>query len=531
VSSHEERHPRQLADADSVFIALETTEAPSHIGALTILDPSTASDFSFDRYVEILCERIELVARFKWKLKEVPLGVDRAYWVEDPDFDVRNHVHRVALPTPGDRASLGQLAGYIHSQPIDRSQPLWEGWWIEGLEGGRVATLLKIHHSMIDGESGIGLSEVLMDLTPEPQRDLQVSEAMREPRPREPDLWELGRAAFRNGIRLPGRFAFHAGRAVRDGLRGVLENSPAAAAPHVPRVSFNGRLGRQREFAFTSIPLAPLRDAKKHFDVRMNDVLLEIVASSLRRGLLARGELPEESLVALCPVSLRAPGDERLGNQLTSMPVSLATDVEHPVQRLQAIHESAELAKSRLKNGAFETITAMGESLVPAALRLLMRAAHAAPDLVPIPGNLVFSNVRASPVPTYLAGARVEEMYPMSMLQVANGINVTAVSRNDQVDFGFLVDPHLVPDPWIYAEGIQEAVSELEQAAAQFTREPTAADSSSVEIAAAPAEGESPGTEGRDAPAAEALIEVDPLDLRLLMAELGKRGTSKGPTL
>ena len=99
------------------------------------------------------------------------------------------------------------------------------------------------------------------------------------------------------------------------------------------------------------------------------------------------------------------------------------------------------------------------------------------------------------------------------------------------MDFGFLVDPHLVPDPWIYAEGIQEAVSELEQAAAQFTREPTAADSSSVEIAAAPAEGESPGTEGRDAPAAEALIEVDPLDLRLLMAELGKRGTSKGPTL
>ncbi len=523
MSSHEEQHLRQLADADSVFVELETTEAPSHIGALTILDPSTASDFSFDRYIEILSERIDLVARLKWKLREVPLGLDRAYWVEDPDFDVRNHVHRVGLPTPGDRASLARLAGYIHSQPIDRSQPLWESWWIEGLERGRVATLLKIHHSMIDGRSGVGLSEVLTDLTPEPQHDLQVSEAMREPRPCEPDLWDLGRAAIRNGTRLPGRFAFHAGRALRDGLRRVFESSPSSSAPPVPRVSFNGRLGRQREFAFISIPLAPLRDAKKHFDVRMNDVLLEIVASSLRRGLLARDELPEASLVAVCPVSLRAPGDERLGNQLTSIPVSLATDVEHPIRRLEAIHESAELAKGRLKNGAFETITALGESFVPGALRLLIRAAHAAPALVPLPGNLVFSNLRALPVPTYLAGARVEEIYPMSMLQVANGINVTAVSHNDQVDFGFLVDPHLVPDPWIYAEGIQAALSELEQAAEQMTRQPAAEDSSSVQTPAAPAVGEGPGTEGRDAAAPEALIESDPIDLRLLMVELGKR--------
>ena len=531
MSSHEEQHLRQLADADSVFVELETTEAPSHIGALTILDPSTASDFSFDRYIEILSERIDLVARLKWKLREVPLGLDRAYWVEDPDFDVRNHVHRVGLPTPGDRASLAQLAGYIHSKPIDRSQPLWESWWIEGLEHGRVATLLKVHHSMVDGESGIGLSEVLMDLTPEPQHDVQVSEAMREPRPREPALWELGLAALRNGIQLPGRFAFHASRALRDGLRGVLKSSPSSSAPHVPRVSFNGRLGRPREFAFTSIPLAPLRDAKKHFDVRMNDVLLELVASSLRRGLLARDELPEASLVALCPVSLRARGDQRLGNQLTSMPVSLATDLEQPIRRLEAIHESAKLAKSRLEDGAFETITAMGESLLPAALRLLMRVAQAAPKLVPLSGNLVVSNVRALPVPTYLAGARVEEIYPMSMLQVANGINVTAVTQNDQVDFGFLVDPHLVPDPWVYAEGIQVALSELEQAAAKMTREPVAEDSTSAPIAAASAAAEGSGTDGHVAPAPEALIEADPIDLRLLMSELGKKGEFRRRTL
>jgi len=527
VSSPEERHLRQLADGDSVFVALETKEAPSHVAALTILDPSTASEFSFEHYVEILRERIDLVPRFKWRLKEVLLGLDHGYWVEEPDFDIRHHVHRVALPKPGDRTSLAQLAGYLHARPVDRSCPLWESWWIEGLEHGRIATMMKIHHSLIDGQSGIGLSEILMDLTAEPRRDLEISDDMREPRLREPSLLELGRTAVQNGIRRQRRLAFHARRAARDVLKTARKDSTTSAAPHVPHVSFNGRLGRQRDFAFTSIPLAPLRDTKKHFDVRMNDVLLAIVASSLRHGLLARNELPEASLVALCPVSLREPGDQRLGNQITSMPVSLATDVEHPIARLKSIHENAELAKRRLRDGAFETITALGESLAPAALRLLMRGAHAAPNLVPLPGNLVFSNVRALSVPTYLAGARIHEIYPMSMLQVSNGINVTAVSHDDQVDFGFLVDPDLVPDPWTYADAIQEASSELERATPLET--PTTAAPSASPIAKAPVADEPPGrkrSDERDAAESEAPLDAEPVDLYLLMSTVGRRGAS-----
>ena len=155
----ERRQIRQLAEGDAVFVSMETDEAPSHIAALTILDPSTSSSFGFERYLETLGERIGLVPRFTWKLREVPLGLDRAYWVWDPDFDVSKHVQRVAAPAPGDRATLGRLAGLLHAQALDRSRALWESWWIEGIEGGRVAILMKIHHCLMDGQAGIGLSD------------------------------------------------------------------------------------------------------------------------------------------------------------------------------------------------------------------------------------------------------------------------------------------------------------------------------------------------------------------------------------
>jgi WS/DGAT/MGAT family acyltransferase len=522
--SFESAHPRQLSDGDAVFISVESQQAPSHIAGLTILDPSTCPGFGFDHYLEILQERIELVARFKWKLFEPPLGLDRAYWVEHDEFDVSEHVRRVVVPAPGDRASLAELAGFIHAQPLDRSRPLWECWWIEGLEGNRVATLMKIHHCLMDGQSGIGLSEILMDLSPEPERDLQIPEDAREPPPRRPALWEMGRSALANGLGRPRRIAAHSGRALAQGLRRTLDTRGPAAAPAVPRVPFNGRLGRDRAFAFATVPLAPLRDAKKHFDVKMNDVLLEIVSSSLRRGLAQHGELPESPIVGLCPVSLRQDGDQSFGNQISSMPVSLATDIEDVPSRLAAIHDSAEAAKQRLEGGAFETLSALGECLLPGALRLLTRVAHGFPSLLPLPANLVISNVRGLAVPLYLAGARVVELYPMSMLQVANGMNVTAVSHDDQVDFGFLVDSKLVRDPWIYADGVHQALRELEEAVALRSRTPES-DSASVPPQHPEPFEDEPHAGGRRVelpdPSEAPDVEAEPLSLQLMISQLG----------
>lgn len=530
MSSRPSAHPKQLSDGDAVFLSVERPEAASHVAGLTILDPSGCPEFGFERFVEILRERIELVARFKWKLFEPPFGIDRAYWVKADDFDVEDHVHRVAIAKPGDRAALAEMTAFIHAQPLDRSRPLWETWWIEGLEGNRVATLLKIHHSLMDGQSGIGLSEILMDLSPEPTRDRRAPEDSREAHPRRPALWEMGRAALTNGLRIPQAIAVHGGRVLVEGLNRVLDQDSTTAPPPVPRVSFNGRLTRQRSLALASIPLAPLRDAKKHFDVTLNDVLLEIVASSLRRGLAAQGDLPREAVVALCPVSLRRDGDASFGNQISSMPVSLATQIDDVPSRLAAIHASAEAAKQRLEGGAFETLSALGECLAPGVLRMLTRVAHGLPSLVPLPANLVFSNVRGLAVPLYMAGARVEELYPISMLQVANGMNVTAVSHDDQVDFGFLVDSKLVRDPWIYADGVHEALRELEEAVAarSDTGEgdgqwpPPAPSPSRARPEGEERELKAPKREEEPlSPAAAPRFEVEPLSLQLMISELG----------
>ncbi len=500
----ETRDIHQLADGDAVFVAMETPEAPCHIAGLSILDPSTRADFGFETFLTVLSERIALIPRFHWKLREVPFGLDCAYWVEDPAFDIREHVRRIALAAPGDRTTLARLASFLHAQPLDRARPLWECWWIEGLEGGRVGVLIKVHHCLVDGQSGIGLTEILMDLSPEPMALSPAAAASAgEASPRAPALWEIGRRALENGFRRQRRMALHAGRALRD-LSKMPRSLPLALLrrdePVVPRVSWNGsRLSRHREFAFTKLPLAPLRELKKHFGVKLNDVLLALVGGVLRSVLIERGELPEASLVALCPVSLRDPGDQSMGNQLTSMPVCLSTHLADPAERLRAIHLSADGAKQRTRDGAFEFITALGESLAPAALHLVMQTAHRAPRLAPMPGNLVCSNVRGLPIPTYMAGARVEELYPMSMLQVGSGMNVTAVSHDDQVDIGFLVDPKLVPDPWLFADRLTVVLAELEAAAARL---------------APPV---------RRRPRLEPLAESEPLDLTLLIATVSRK--------
>lgn len=526
-----------------MFLSVERPEAPSHFAGLALVDPSQSPEFTFERFAEHLAERIAHVPRFRWKVYDPPFGIDRPYWIEDRAFDFARHLKRVAVPDPGDRTALAQLVAILHAQPLDRSQPLWEAWWIEGLPSGRIGVMMKVHHSLMDGQSaGVGLSAILMDITPEPTPRPLTADAEDEldDPPRRPGLFEMGRTALSNNLRLPQAVAVHARRALDESLRRTSDRRIVDAPPAVPRVGFNGRLSRQRKFAFASIPLGPLRDAKKHFDVKMNDVLLEIVASTLRRGLSRQGDLPPDAIVALCPVSLRQEDDQSYGNQIASMPVSLATDIESLPRRLAAIHASAEAAKARLADGAFETLAALGECLVPGMLRFLTGVAHAVPSLIPLPANLVISNVRGLNVPMYLAGARVQEFYPLSMLQVANGMNVTAVSHEDQVDFGFLVDSNLVPDPWIYADGVHNAVRDLEAEVAGLSRRPARERKHPGGVWLGPDAGAGPGARESEArselrpesgdtftcppesPASDAFDRDEaPVDLRMVIAGMG----------
>lgn len=455
----------QLPDGDAVFLAMETEASKAHIGSLTLLDTTSAPDFSFARLVDHVGERLQLVPRFTWKLKEVPFGIDNPYWVENQDFDFRKHIHRIAVPSPGTVRELTELASYLHEQPLDRSRSLWELWLIEGLADGKCAIYMKVHHCLMDGASGVGLGDVIADLTPNAEGPPIIPDAYDEPTPREPTTWELVRNGLRNGNARRRALAGHLGRGVVEMAREALGRAEAPLVGEVPRVSFNGQIGKRRGLASTSLSLETVKDLKKHFDVTVNDVMLEVVSSALRRYLRDRDELPEQPLVAMCPVSTRSDGDVKLENQITQMNVPIATDLADPIERLAEIHESSTRAKKEVEEGSFDIMKAMSESLSPAMMSLMVRGADLVGEAGPLPGNFVLSNVRATPIPLYLAGAKVESLMPMSVLSVGQGLNVTVVSYCDKIDIGLTVDPELVDDPWQLVEYFQAALDELESAA------------------------------------------------------------------
>ncbi|MDJ0853471.1 MAG: wax ester/triacylglycerol synthase family O-acyltransferase [Myxococcota bacterium] len=461
---------RQLAPLDAVFVSLETPDSPTHIGGLTLLDPSTSPEFGFERLREIVGSRLALSPRFGWKLREVPFGLDLPYWVDHERFDLDDHVRRIAVPSPGGMNELTELAGYLFSQPLDRNRPLWEVWFIEGVEGGRTALVMKMHHCLMDGVSGAGLAELLCDLQPEPTEAPLLPVDSKERAGPGPAWSDIARRGIDNALERPRHLARHLKSFAAKAVDSLRDPADLPMPSRVPRASFNGRIGRRRALACAEVSFDAIKSVKKHFDVTVNDVVLAVTGGALRRVLTECDELPGASLVALVPMSTRAQGDVKLGNQITECAVSWATDVADPAERLRRIHASAERAKDATRSTGANLMKACGEVLPPGLFNLMYRAAQSASEL-PMPGNAVVSNVRGTPVPLYIAGARVEGMYPMSILAPTQGLNITVVSYCGRVFFGFTVDPDLVPEPWRIADAIAPALAELEAAAEARVRQ------------------------------------------------------------
>ena len=454
----------QLNGADSIFLSIETPEAPGHVGGVTILDPSTTEDFGFERVVASVDERIRLEPRYTRKLQEVPFGLDRPYLVDAPDFDVRRHVKRIAVPSPGGMREIADLVGELFRRPLDRDRPLWELWFIEGVENGRVAMLMKSHHCLMDGMAGAGLGELLCDLEPEPKGGPILPPRSDDAPAPPPSRFEMQRNALRNLAGSPLRLARFGARMARQTAAMAVSALRDEGAPPLPgsfpAVSFNGKLGPRRGFACASVSLEDVKKVKKHFDVTVNDVVLAVTGSAVRRYLMERGELPQKPLVAAIAISTRAEGDTTVGNSVTMVPVGWATDLEDPVERLLRIHENSAKAKEFSANYDSDMMSGLGESLVPGVIGLAMRSSGDSAAAW-MPANVVVSNVRGTPVPLYTAGARIECMYPLSVLAESQGLNITVVSYMGRVDVGFTVDPDLVPDAWALAEAIPEALEEL----------------------------------------------------------------------
>ena len=479
---------RQLTSLDAQFLAVESPRTFGHVGGFAVYDPSTApgGEIGVKDICRLLGERLHLLPPFRWKLREVPFGLDLPYWVDDPDFDLDFHIRESAVPPPGTDRQVAETVARIFARPLDRSRPLWELYLIHGLEGGRVALLTKVHHSVVDGVSGNEILSVLLDPSPEgrevPPPDGETS-GERVPG----DLEMLGRgvlglprqpirairaipSALPNLTDLPGANAFPGIPTVSRGLarvRGVLGGEDPGVlevtAARPPRTSFNGPISPHRRFSFGSLSLDSVKAIKNELGITVNDVVVALCTSAVRDWLTERGELPAEPLVAMVPVSVRSEQEiGTYGNRIGMMIVPIPTNEADPRRRLMRTHELLKSAKHHHKALPADLLTD-ATSFIPPAV-----AARAARTTVEVLGrtrpplNLVISNVPGPRQPLYCAGAQLQAHYPVSVVTDGVGLNITVMSYRDHLDFGIVTDRGQIEDAWPLLASAARALEELE---------------------------------------------------------------------
>ncbi len=470
---------RQLSGLDDSFLALEGPATPLHVTSLTVLDGSTLPEgFGYQTVLEHFGERIRGIPQFKEKLEQVPLGLDHPYWRVDENFDLEFHVRHSAAPPPGGDRELAEVVARLHARPLDRTRPLWETYVIEGLAGGDVGLLTKMHHAAIDGVAGIEIAGVVLDQSPEPAPRDPAPDLVPEPPP--PTALMLARSA-RGLTRFPTRAVRSAVRAARQlptlgnlarmalpgsgrgrDPDGGLVGGPTLQAPVTP---FNAPVTPHRRVAWTVLDLERVKAVKRARGTTVNDVVMAISAGAVRRYLREVGALPDRPLQAMVPISVRS-DDDRGGNRVTAMVGLVPTHLANPLERLDWVHDQLRVAKDHdaVPADVLADVSAVAAPIVFArAARVATRLRWA--NRVRLPFNLVISNIPGPPVPLYVAGARVKHMIPVSAIHDGLGFNITIISHESDIDVGLVADREMIDDLWHVAGLFEESAKELYEAA------------------------------------------------------------------
>lgn len=470
----------QLSGQDASYVYFESPTAPMHVGSVGIYDPSTAPGGRV-RFKDILAHiegRLHLAKTFRRRLLKVPGNFDHPYWVDDDQFDLEFHVRHLALPEPGDWRQLCIQVSRLHSRGLDMKRPLWEFYIIEGLdriEGlppGCFAMLSKMHHAAVDGVSGVEMLSAVHMLEPDaPPPD--PPDQPWAPRPA-PDLAELLIRAQLHNIAQPFRWietiggAIPAFNRVSQGVS-ARELSLDSLRPAVA-TRFQGRLSSHRVFEGRTIPFADVRAIRAHVPgTTINDVVLAIVGGALRRYLDHHGELPEETLTAAAPISVRGADDKgAMGNQVSAMVVDLGTNIADPVMRLHTVHASTLGSKALTNAVGARTLTSYSD-VIPSGLASLGARLYSRLGLSARTAqffNCIVSNVPGPRVPLYMAGAKLVTQHGLGPIFDGVGLMHPVYSYGEVMTIDFTADRAMMPDPAFYSECLQVSFEEMRAACA-----------------------------------------------------------------
>lgn len=447
---------RVLTPSDAMFLYNESRETMMHVASLLVFSrpESAPPEFLRDMLAEIK-ESHDVRPPWNLALKTPDFLMNpRHVWVEQEEVDLDYHIRHSALPAPGGERELGVLVSRLHSHPVDFHRPPWEVHLIEGLENDRLALFFKIHHSLMDGFTGAKTLARSLSTSPE----------------------DLGKPLF-FALSEPERSKKKTGGGWRELLRGRLESfkqvgkeflevargeDPDLVLPYqAPNCILNGRIGRNRRFATQQYSLERLKKIAKAGEATLNDVVMALSAASLRRFLSELGELPDEPLIAMMPVNVRPRDDPGGGNAVGAILASLATDIADPAERLKAIHESTCHAKAQLqgmnKDAVLQYTTLM---MLPFGLQQVTGLSGRTKPAF----NVVISNVPGPDHPLYFRGAKLEANYPLSIPIHGQALNITCVSYNGTLNFGFTGCRDSLPSMQNLAVYTGEALEELEKA-------------------------------------------------------------------
>ena len=452
---------KRLKPLDAAWLYVETRDMPMHVAGLQIFSPpkNAGPDFLHRVVAEFKSTR-ELVPPWNLRLAPSPLRALLPAWEVDRHVDLDYHVRHSALPSPGGERELGVLVSRLHSNQLDFHRPLWECHIIEGLEGGRFALYTKMHHALMDGIAGMRMVQRSMSESPR-QRKIEPPWKLSGLK-HEEGAPRGGHRALLDSLRQQASILPEVTRAVAQAWR-TTPGEDTAVPFGCPRSVLNERITGQRRFATQQYSLARLRKLAKQAEVTLNDIVLAICAGALRRFLKEAGNLPKQALTAGLPVSIRPKDDVTLGTAISFIFADLATTVADPRKRLEAIRNSTLNAKEHLQSLPKASLDQYTSALMaPYILTLVAGLGGRSRPMF----NLTISNVPGPEKPLYFAGARLEAMYPISLLTHGQALNITCVSYAGTLNFGFTGSRDALPHMQRLAVYTGEALDELEQALA-----------------------------------------------------------------